>query len=639
MELFPYEYRPGQRELVGFLDRCVRDGRCAVVEAGTGTGKTVTSLCGTLPYAMENGLKVIYLTRTKSQQKQIIRECSGLKGGVMCVAIQGRSSASCPMMRDDPELSSGTSEEISKLCSVYKKRGPDGTRICGYYDAVETADLDMWEETVRHQHPEPEEFADMCEAAGICPYELQKLLLPRADVVSAPYPFVFIPPILERFLSWTGVMLNRTVMVVDEAHNLPDYLREVQTAELSLRALALADKEARDHGDPPVHEDLKVTDIVSVMEEIIRNAAGEYLIDEDGLLPPYYLEDELMSRLGVSSVTIRRILKAMEDIGDIVEEKRKTRRKLPRTYIGSLARFIGFWMDADELIYARLVIAGDNLRIQSYCMDPSGAAEPLRGCRSAVMMSGTLAPLDAFVKEMGLEDPATLMLGNQFPAENLLKLYSDTVTMKFDERFVADNYTRLMDGVVSAISAADVNTAVFFPSYQFMQRMEADGLVERLGREVFHEARGMPQSELMDTFERFRMSEGGVLFCVTGGRISEGLDFPDRTLELAVLIGIPFPKPTAKARAIQRYYDHLLGDGRMYTVTIPASRKMRQAIGRLIRSGTDRGVAVIFDRRTASLPDIGAEKCDDIPAAIRDFFARAQNSPGHHTGVSCFVIM
>lgn len=623
MDIFPYEYRPGQRELVGFLDRSVRESGCAVVEAGTGTGKTVTSLCGTVPFALENGFKVIYLTRTKSQQKQIIREAANLKADVLCIAVQGRSSSSCPLMRDDSELSSGTPEEISKLCSAYKKRGADGRRHCRFFDNVETADIDRWEGILRSEHPEPERFARLCEDEGICPYELQKLLLPRADVVSAPYPFVFIPYIRTHFTQWLGAPLSRTIIVVDEAHNLPDYLRDVQTAELGTRSLALADKEAREFGNPVIHEDLMISDIIDAVADIMRSAAKEYLVDDDGLLPPYFIEDEMMTRLGASSVAIRRICKAMEEFGDGVEEKRKAKRKLPRSYVGNLARFLQFWESADELTYIPLVIEdGTDCRLQCYCMDPAGAADPLRDCRSSVLMSGTLAPLEEFARELGLQDTNKLMMESQFPEGNLLKIYSETVSMKYDERFLEDNYRALMDGVVDTVNSVHVNTAVFFPSYQVMDRMIADGLEDRLGREIYHEHRGMSQSELMDTFDQFRISEGGVLFCVTGGRISEGLDFPDRTLELAVLIGIPFPKPTAKARAMQRYYDHITGDGRLYTVYIPASRKMRQAIGRLIRSETDRGVAAIYDKRAHVLPGVDAEPCGDIPSVVREFFSR-----------------
>ena len=72
MDFFPYEPRDTQRDIVAFIDRIVSSGKHAVVESGTGTGKTICSLAGTLPFAKRQGKKILYLTRTKSQQKQII---------------------------------------------------------------------------------------------------------------------------------------------------------------------------------------------------------------------------------------------------------------------------------------------------------------------------------------------------------------------------------------------------------------------------------------------------------------------------------------------------------------------------------------------------------------------------------------
>jgi DNA excision repair protein ERCC-2 len=621
MGYFPYEYRPGQKELVEFIDRTVRDRRCAVIEAGTGTGKTISSLCGSLDYAKEHGLKVIYLTRTKSQQKQVIRESKAIGDEILCVALQGRSAASCPMMRDDPDLASGNAEEISKLCSVYKRK-KDGVCHCPYYANIESTKVEDWVETVRREHPEPEEFTRMCEESEVCPYEFMKLLLPYADVIAAPYPFVFMPVVLDRFIQWAGVPLSQMVLVVDEAHNLPDYLREVQTFEYSEYALDRVDKEAMDHGNFELHEGITVTDVVAVMKEILLAAQKEFLIDEDGMLPPYFLEEELMTRLGVSSVTISRICKAMEEIGDGIMEKKKERRKLPRSYIHSMSRFIRAWIDGDEDNYVRLIVKEkDNPKFQAYCMDASNAAAPLTECFSSIHMSGTLQPLSAYIDELALDRVDKLCLDGIFPKENLLTLYTDRVSMKFEERDVAENYSRLMDMVTECVNAVHVNTAVFFPSYSFMDRMVDDGLVRRLGRDVVYEQRGMSQPDLMNVFENFRTSDGGVLFCVTGGRISEGLDFPDKSLELVVIIGIPYPKPTAKLRALRRYYDIRFGDGMAFTSTIPTVRKMRQSIGRLIRSETDRGVAIILDRRVSNLKDIDAELCQDIPSREREFFS------------------
>ena len=620
MDYFPYEYRPGQKELIGFIDRTVRDRRCAVIEAGTGTGKTISSLCGALSYAKDHEMKVIYLTRTKSQQKQVIRESEAIGNGILCVAVQGRSAASCPLMRDDPDLASGNAEEISKLCSVYKRKS-NGVCHCEFYSGIEEVDVEGWVEVIRQQHPDPEDFARMCEDAGICPYELMKLILPYADVIAVPYPFVFMPMVLDRFVEWMGVPLSRTILIVDEAHNLPDYLRDVQTFEYSEYAMDLAAKEAKEHGDFELQEGITVTDIVAVLKEILAHAEKEYLIDEDGMLPPYFLEDELMSRLGVSSVTISRMCKAMEEIGDGIMEKKKERKKLPRSYIHSMSRFIRAWIDGDEDNYVRLIIKEkDNPMFQAYCMDPSGAAGPLIDCFSSIHMSGTLQPLDAYETELGLDRVSKLCLNGIFPKENLLTLYTDKVTMKYEERELPQNYDTLMQMVVDCVNAVRVNTAIFFPSYGFMDKMIDDGLVRHLNRDVVFEQRGMSQPELMSVFENFKTSDGGVLFCVTGGRISEGLDFPDKTLEMAIIIGIPFPKPTAKLRAMRRYYDIRFGNGMLYTSTIPTVRKMRQSIGRLIRSETDRGVAVIMDRRIASLKDIDAELCQDIPSREREFF-------------------
>ncbi len=619
MDYFPYEYRPGQKELIGFIDRTVRDRRCAVIEAGTGTGKTISSLCGALGYAKDHGMKVIYLTRTKSQQKQVIRESKAI-GDVMCVAVQGRSAASCPMMRDDPDLASGNAEEMSKLCSEYKKKS-GGTCHCRFFANIEGQSVDRWVDVIKREHPEPEEFTRMCEDADICPYEMMKPILPFADVIAVPYPFVFMPMVLSRFIEWIGVPLSQTIMIVDEAHNLPDYLRDVQTFEYSEKAMDLAAKEAVDHGDFELHEGISVTDLVAILKEILAYAEKEYLIDEDGMLPPYFLEEELMDRLGVSSTTIARMCKAMEEIGDGIMEKRKERRKLPRSYIHSMSRFIRAWIDGDEEHYVRLVIREkDNPMFQAYCMDPAGASGPLNECFSSILMSGTLKPLDAFVDELGLERADQMCLEGMFPKENLLTVYTDRVTMKYEERDLPQNYDVMMQMLIDCINAVHVNTAVFFPSYSFMDRMVDDGLVRRLNRDVHYEQRGMSQPELMSVFENFRTSDGGVLFCVTGGRISEGLDFPDKALEMAILVGIPYPKPTAKLRAIRRYYDIRFGDGIFFTSTVPTVRRMRQSIGRLIRSETDRGVAIILDRRAVSLKDLEAGFCDDIPSKEKEFF-------------------
>ena len=163
MEIFPYPYRKGQEELVKFLRNISITGGTAVIESGTGTGKTVSSLSAAISAAKATGCKVVYLTRTRSQQKQVVIECARIseKIPLLCVPIQGRRASSCPMMADDPELSSGTPEELSKLCSEYKRK-ENGVSACEHFSKIEGTDLSQIIEYVRNENPTQEEFDVYC---------------------------------------------------------------------------------------------------------------------------------------------------------------------------------------------------------------------------------------------------------------------------------------------------------------------------------------------------------------------------------------------------------------------------------------------------------------------------------------------
>jgi DNA excision repair protein ERCC-2 len=105
--------------------------------------------------------------------------------------------------------------------------------------------------------------------------------------------------------------------------------------------------------------------------------------------------------------------------------------------------------------------------------------------------------------------------------------------------------------------------------------------------------------DLVSDFKNSIQDKGvsSTLFSVIGGRISEGMDFPAEQLEIALIVGIPYPKPTARQRGLQRYYDLKFRKGWEYTVEAPTARKLLQSIGRLIRDENDKGVAIILDRR------------------------------------------
>ena len=88
-----------------------------MIEAGTGIGKTVSALCGTLPLVLEKGTKVLYLTRTKSQQKQVVREVAAIGHGVARITL---SSMSHTMMRS--HIARGLKRQTQRVTIVYQPR-------------------------------------------------------------------------------------------------------------------------------------------------------------------------------------------------------------------------------------------------------------------------------------------------------------------------------------------------------------------------------------------------------------------------------------------------------------------------------------------------------------------------------------
>lgn len=622
MELFPYPYRKGQEELVKFLRDVSITGGTAVIESGTGTGKTVSSLSAAVSAAKATGCKVVYLTRTRSQQKQVVTECARISGKtpLLCVPIQGRRASSCPMMADDPELSSGTPEELSKLCSEYKRK-ENGVSACKHFSKIDDVNLSEILDYVRNENPTQEDFDVYCKELGLCSYELTKLLLPDADVIVAPYPFIFMQPVFTRFAEWAETPLSSMILVIDEAHNLPDYLREIMTSQYSLRALDLAEREAKEWGDPEVSDGFRITDLTGVMRAIIK-AAREYLVEDDGIVPPYFLQDELMERLGTGSRTINSISNSLIDVGEIISEAKKKKKRLPRTYIGSLGRFLQHWYLTGDGFYVRLVEELENTRLKIYCMDPQEAAYPLTACHSSVHMSGTLVPLEDYARELGLEQAETRVFESPFDPDNLYVGHVTDLSTRYEEMQNPENVAQLENMTVDLAKCTDRNTAVFFPSYRLMEVFIRDGVPERIGKDIFFEVRGMSQPDLMEVVEGFTTTPHSVLFAVTGGRISEGLDFPDKDLEVAIVIGIPYPRPTARHKAFTRYCELRFGDGFKYASKIPAARRIRQAIGRLIRSEDDVGAAMILDRRAAVLDGLESSPSEDPCGDIANSFIK-----------------
>ena len=639
---FPYEPRPHQRELVSFLAGTLAAGGHAVAESGTGTGKTVSALAAALDVARVRGLRVLYLTRTNSQARQVMAEFRAIRAASplplgAAVALQGRQHL-CPLRREDPELAAADATELGVMCRDRMRaaeaeaadRRADAP-ACPFYARMLERGGDSLLAWAREAAPDAEELAAEVVGHGQCPHVVSRRLLQDAALVVAPYVYLLHPHLRGAFLRWMDAAPQDLLVVVDEAHNLADYARELATPRLSSRSVDLALAEARSFGDPTVLGALPLTRFLHSVERVLLEARDACLApgQDDALLPPDELRVMLLSELRCGTPALDRALAALDEYAAAVREARRRAGKVPRSHVGSVAAFLRAFLALDPDTHVPLVEADDGggVRLVAFALDPTLVTGVLAEAAGTVHLSGTLHPLEEYRDSVGLDPERTSLarFPSPFPPENRLVLVDEEVTTRHEDVTRDPALWRDMAERLRGLRAAtDRNMAVFLPSYDVLHRL-APAL---RGSGAFVEARGERQDELMARLARFKASRGATLLSVVGGRLSEGLDFPDDQLEVVVLVGLPYPRPSARVEALVRFYDRRFGRGWEWAVKVPMMRRMLQAAGRLIRSPTDRGVVVLLDRRAATLREAfpTLERTRDPAQRTAAFFSAGEAS-------------
>jgi DNA excision repair protein ERCC-2 len=619
--LFPYKFRKNQKEILDTIYDAVQKKEHLVLESKTGSGKTICALAPTLQYALDNEKRILYLTRTNSQQQQIIYELRKIakERKVFGMGIQGRHSM-CPQIIQDSMMAAGSPDELSRVCGKRKMEVLKSISVgkkpkaCIYFAKVCTGDINPIKEWAKTALPTVEEFTKRCTREDLCPYEVNKALIGDANLVSAPYIYFFNRFIRTRLLEWMGCVPEDLILIVDEAHNLPDYAREIESMELGINTLDLARREAKEFGNLKTSDGVVITDLVEVIKNIIISLKGEYLKKgaDDAFIPPGEFLSELMQSF---SCTSRKLKVWGSDLivhGEIIRDVRLKDGKLPRSYIHSVGAFLLFWMEQQDENFIKLMHNHEKPKLEIFCLEPAYSTKVVLDCHASIHMSGTLSPLLEYRDSIGLpEDSPTAEFPSPFPSENRTVLYVDDVTTRYEDITRDPNIVlKMEDYIVNISSAFSKNTAFFFPSFRLMDRFLKDGIHFNLNKKTYVEKQGMKQVQVTDLVEGFksRGDRNAVLLSVVGGRLSEGMDYPAEQMEILIIVGIPYPKPSAKQRALEIFYDRKFRKGWEYAVKAPTTRRLLQTMGRLIRDEKDRGVAIILDKRASQfkeyIPDL-----------------------------------
>ena len=290
-------------------------------------------------------------------------------------------------------------------------------------------------------------------------------------------------------------------------------------------------------------------------------------------------------------------------LAESIREKNQKSGQFRETAIERLTEFL-FRLSQSATDPAYLTVyrrgeAGITLEVRN--IDPAAAlTEVCTAHACAVLISGTLSPVDSFKKFYFGDSPVTtLSLPNAFPRENRLIAAATDITTAYSMRQNKENTTKVVD-YIRAFSALKGNRAIYFPSYQILESYADLAKPHLRGRQVFIEPRDTADaSTALSAFLSLPLrGESGVMFAVCGGKWSEGLDYRGEMLNGAMVVGLPLAPFNRVRRMMIDYFRHKFGtEGEFLCYTLPAINRSLQALGRVLRTPEDKGVLVLAEKR------------------------------------------
>lgn len=627
----PYKPRGCQMDIISDIRIALDEGRHIIIESGTGTGKTIVSLAAGLEHAKKTGKKIVYLTRTISQSDQVMRELKAISRikNVSGLTITGRNK-SCPLFRGTKDYENLSPKVLSMMCEEKRSKSIKGSAGgCRYFDRIKT-EIDNVENYVLNNFPTSDELDRYCEKIGVCPYEMKKQLMKKFDVVAVPYVHILSTDIRTTLMANLGLEESpeSMLLIVDEAHNLVDAARDQESFTITKDLVDNAiDECSTMKGNPTVWMEVELKDFLSFFKNCIRNVATEKLglNEKEVVLNDDYIEQRMMKKFGMRSQDLDAAIERVMDYGEARTELLMEQGDNSVSEIQTLGIAMKDWCSsASDRFVRSLKIDQDGEFLSAKCIDPAEISVFLNSIPGAIHMSGTLQPLDQYARVLGIRgNPRFRMYPSPFPPENRSVLYVNDVTTQQKEMQKDPGMQNRIERYITMLcNSVDKNTLVFFTSYSFMRSMRPYLEMHINKRLYWEESRN--QRKTMENLAAFRNGRDGVFFSVMGGSVAEGMDFPGDELCYAIIVGIPYPPPSSELKAMSAMFDQRYGAGKgwIYTSEVPALRKMKQAIGRLIRTETDRGMAVILDNRASRYVKQLEAKLSDDPAGDAARFFR-----------------
>jgi len=598
-EFFPYRIvRPYQDEFINVLYEAIKKQRHVVIEGSNGLGKTVSALSACLSTVKQNDMQILYVAKTHRQHDRVIEELKAIsrRQKVSGVSLRGRSE-----MCFHPSITHHATDARSamEICELLKKR-----HQCPYYTNLETkaeTSIDLQLHIASNTYTATE-IQKLCRKEKFCPYEIAKLILSEVNVVALSYLYIFDPAVRKAFLKHLERPLNKLILVVDEAHNLPDTAVEIASDNLSLFSIRQAKQEAKQFN----YRD--ITAFSSLLQLIIEKMASK--LGKETLVDPELFIEIVEREAEIGKA--KSFFDYLHDTGNAVRQRLLSEGKFPHSYIHRMGEFFLRWLETtkDEAFthtFTKYITkrGTPSAKLEIVALDPSKITKPIfSAVYSGILMSGTLEPLESYVQIMAMpKNTVPKAVPSPFLKEYVLSLIGLGVTTAMEKR-TTGMYKKIIRRITEVTEETPANVGIFTASYEVLGALLEAGIKEAINKPLFHEERGMKSKEneqLIMQFKSYAQRNGAVLLGVQGGRLSEGTDYPGDQMNSVVVVGVPYAEPTPKVKAQIDYYEKRFPKlGREYGYVLPALKKAAQAAGRPVRTLEDKGAIIFLDYRYAT---------------------------------------
>ena len=550
---FP-ELRDGQADLLIKLEKASLDGSHILLQAPTGFGKTGIVLHHAFTH-MKKGFyeRLIYLTSKSTGQIQTLKQLN--KTGVLRnIQMRNRNELSINSDSHQCSLDTKCDESFNKRMDV-TGLDPEFLFESGNFSTEEAKEKGI--------------------KFGLCPYALTKWALQFAEIWIGDTNYLFAPNSRNVFWETYGFNPQKTLVIIDEAHNLPERTADALSFQLSSKS----------------------------WEYIIENT----LLSE-GKMTLYNIGSEILAFLKklkekelLSATDTYLFLDLMDDFSSELKETHIDSDSINRNEINKLYEIpqIAEKLKNDKENYLLWSPQKEHLTIS--CLDPSDwISNCLKPFASSIHMSATLEPFDYYQEKIGLPKSELSY------AKGFAPWRSDAYTVAFDQRVDtrykerANYYLITAETILKTFQYSKKPIVVFFPSYQYAQDVktylnEIDSFLP-----VITQEKKISLDE-QKAFIEESVSTHCILFLILGSSFTEGIDTLGGKIESAIVVSPALPQINLLSETkMNQALQYNTNNAFQKTYIIPAFQKIHQALGRLARAPGQKAKILLHCRRFLS---------------------------------------